>query len=145
MSARLPIRGHDGTDWGLDLFVDTWGYIPDKNGKALIQQVNSGLAVEVDVVEGPPIYGYDLRARSSVYKQHLMPCNGIGTIDILYRGPLMMNFYCMGEDPIFYGKCDRFCQLVLPANINPMDIEVVEAEELSDTIRGAGGFGSTGK
>ena len=83
MSARLPIRGHDGTDWGLDLFVDTWGYIPDKNGKALIQQVNSGLAVEVDVIEGAPIYGYDLRARRTEYNHQSMQCTGIETDAIL--------------------------------------------------------------
>lgn len=143
-SARLPIRGHNGDDWGLDLFVDTFSYIRDPNtGCSIIQQVSSGLAVEIE--SDPPIYGYDLRARSSVYKMKLMPCNGIGTIDINYRGSLNMNFYCMTQEPTFYGKGDRFAQLVLPATINPHDIEVVEVLELSDTTRGSGGFGSTGK
>ena len=141
-SARLPFRGHED-DWGLDLFVDTFSYIRDPNtGCSIIQQVSSNLAVEIE--SDPPIYGYDLRARSSIYKMKLLPCNGIGTIDINYRGPLNMNFYCMTQDAAFYGKGDRFAQLVLPAHINPRDIEVVEVLELSDTTRGSGGFGSTG-
>ena len=82
--------------------------------------------------------------RSSLSKTDWMLANSIGVIDADYRGEWMMVFKCLGEmiwQPLPFGVGDRCGQLYFE-QITPFEIE--ETEELSDTERGEGGFGSTG-
>lgn len=94
--------------------------------------------------------GFDLRARSSIYKINARLANGVGTIDSGYRGEIMARF---DHETIFqkgdqysteYGFkiWSRIVQIVAPSL---MPIIVIKVDSLdSDTIRGSNGFGSTG-
>lgn len=94
-----------------------------------------GIAAEI-----PPGYEVQLRPRSSVYKTGLMMCNTPGTIDEGYRGEWMVKFYVVNPGIETYQVGDRVCQAVLMPRI---DTEYIEVEELNETERGSGGFGST--
>lgn len=83
--------------------------------------------------------------RSSLSKTNWVLANSIGVIDADYRGEWMVVFRCLGEmiyQPLPYGIGDRVAQIYFE-KIEDIDIE--EVEELSNTERGEGGFGSTGK
>ena len=74
-------------------------------------------------------------------KKGLAPANKVGVIDSDYRGELMVALHNHSQSPVTVEPGDRIAQLVLTPYITA---EFVEAEELSDTVRGDGGFGSTG-
>ena len=83
--------------------------------------------------------------RSSISKTEWILSNSIGVIDADYRGEWIMVFKCLAEmiyHPLPYGIGDR-CGQIYFEQITPFEIE--EVEHLSDTERGEGGFGSTGK
>lgn len=84
----------------------------------------------------------DLRPRSSVWKTGMVLSNCEGTVDEIYRGLVYAVFYHLFPNMPKYEVGDRIGQIKLGITL-PMDFEVVE--ELNDTERGAGGFGSTGK
>lgn len=99
--------------------------------------------------------GYDMRARSSLSNTNLRLANSIGTIDAGYRGHLMGKFDLTTLETIpntdfnEYGyvldKYVRLVQICAPGLL-PILVKIVDTkEELGDTIRGVGGFGSTGK
>lgn len=98
----------------------------------------TGLAVEI-----PEGYVGLIFPRSSIHKTGLALANSVGVIDSDYRGEISFVFY--KEWPSFqnqYSNGDRVGQLmVLPIP----DLEFVEADSLSETKRGTGGYGSTGK
>ena len=84
----------------------------------------------------------DLRPRSSIYKTGMVLSNSVGTIDELYRGEVSAVFY-----PVFtymprYRVGDRIGQIKLGFTL---PIEFEEVEELGETARGDGGYGSTGR
>jgi dUTP pyrophosphatase len=81
--------------------------------------------------------------RSSVYKTGFSLTNCVGVIDSDYRGEIMAKFAdtYLG-DVEGYEVGDRICQMI----IMPVpEVEYVEADKLSSTERGAGGYGSTGR
>lgn len=84
----------------------------------------------------------DLRPRSSIYKTGMMLANCEGTIDELYRGEASAIFYHLIKKLPKYEVGDRIGQLKLGLTLN---IDWIEVDELDDTVRGEGGFGSTGK
>ena len=95
----------------------------------------TGLAVEIPAGHVGLVF-----PRSSVYKTKLLLSNGVGVIDSDYRGEITAVFAKGSGDEYKVG--DRIAQLVImpiPA------VKFVEAEELSETERGAGGYGSTGR
>lgn len=99
-------------------------------------EYSTGLAVEI-----PEGHVGLLFPRSSVYKTGMHLCNAIGVVDSAYRGELRVKFYLKeGIEPYAIG--DRVCQLVI---LPFPTIEPEEAEELSETVRGTGGFGSSGR
>ena len=108
--------------------------------------VRTGLAVEL-----PPGFAMLLLARSGLASRHgVRPANCVGLIDSDYRGeiivPLMMERQPVPREPglsLSYGidPGERIAQAVI---IRLPDVILEEAEELSETERGAGGFGSTG-
>ena len=83
-----------------------------------------------------------LAPRSSIYKSGLMMANSVGVIDKSYRGELKAPVWSMtGQSDVAQG--DRLFQIVAPDMGWIRNIRVVES--LPDTVRGVGGFGSTGR
>ena len=75
-------------------------------------------------------------------KQDLAPANKVGVIDCDYRGEILVALHNHGKEARTVESGDRIAQLVVAPVLHA---EFEEAEELSATVRGAGGFGSTGK
>ena len=90
----------------------------------------------------PPGYEAQIRPRSGLAFKHGVTClNTPGTIDADYRGPVSVLLANLGGEPVTIARGDRIAQMVV-APVVQAAFEVVEA--LPDTLRGAGGFGSTG-
>ena len=100
--------------------------------------IKTGLALEVPVGYAGLIY-----ARSGLAsKRNLAPANKVGVVDADYRGEVMVALHNHGTIPQTVEHGERIAQMVIAAL---PDVEMVEAETLSETDRGAGGFGSTGR
>lgn len=84
----------------------------------------------------------DLRPRSSIWKTGMVLSNSVGTIDDLYRGMVSAVFYHVFPNMPRYKVGDRIGQIKLGFTL-PMEFE--EVDELGDTERGDGGYGSTGR
>ncbi|OIB03038.1 deoxyuridine 5'-triphosphate nucleotidohydrolase [Paenibacillus sp. LC231] len=84
-----------------------------------------------------------IRPRSGLAYKHGITClNSPGTIDADYRGEVKVLLVNLGQEPFAIERNERIAQMVfktVPA------VEFMEVDELSDTVRGAGGFGHTGK
>lgn len=102
-----------------------------------VRAVSTGLVMEL-----PPGVECQVRPRSGLAARHgvTLP-NSPGTIDPDYRGELKVLLQNLGDAPVPIGRGERIAQLVFARFETP---SVEEAEELSETARGAGGFGSTG-
>lgn len=88
---------------------------------------------------------FDLLPRSSICKTPLILANHIGLIDMGYRGWIMGAFRSLSENDYIVEKHTRLLQICHPTRC-PIYVEVVPSEDnLTSTIRGDGGFGSTGK
>jgi len=101
--------------------------------------VGLGFATEI-----PKGYKGIIVPRSSLSKQNWVLANSIGVIDADYRGEWMVVFRCLGEmisHPLPFGVGDRCAQIYFE---KIQDVEFIQTDELSDTERGEGGFGSTG-
>lgn len=85
---------------------------------------------------------FQIYARSSISKTPLMLANHVGIIDSGYRGNLIAAFRCL-EESYVAEKNTRLVQICLPS-LNPFLVNVIKEEDLNDTSRGSGGFGSTG-
>ena len=78
--------------------------------------------------------------RSSISKKDLSQCNSVGVLDSGYRGELTMRFNALGED--IYKVGERIGQMIV---LPRPEVEFEEVEELSESPRGEGGWGSSGK
>jgi len=87
------------------------------------------------------IRSIDLRPRSSVWKTGMVLSNCEGTVDELFRGEVSAVFYHVMPNMPRYKQGDRIGQIKVGFTL-PM--EFVEVDELSETERGDGGYGSTG-
>ena len=104
-------------------------------------EYHTGLALEI-----PEGYVGLLFPRSSVSKMDVSLANCVGVVDSGYRGEITFR-YKFAKDSFFagvkrYNDGDRIGQLVI---IPYPSIELEEADELNETVRGEGGYGSTGK
>lgn len=99
------------------------------------QAVPTGIAIEL-----PPGYEAQVRPRSGLALKHSVTCN-FGTIDPGYRGEIRVVMFNLGQADYTIEKGDRIAQLVIARY---EAVEWVE-DELSDSARGAGGFGSSGR
>jgi dUTP pyrophosphatase len=99
--------------------------------------IPTGFALEL-----PRGYEAQVRPRSGLALKHgVTLLNSPGTIDSDYRGELMVILVNHGDEPFIVRRGERIAQLV----IAPVShAEIVAAEELAATMRGPGGFGSTG-
>tara|TARA_Y100001970_G_scaffold30800_1_gene38253 strand:+ start:492 stop:929 length:438 start_codon:yes stop_codon:yes gene_type:complete len=123
---------HDG-DAGLDLYVlEDQTFKPGETGKIK-------LGISCENVDGK---GYFLFPRSSISKTPLRMANSIGLIDGGYRGEIMAVCDNIKDYEFSISKGDRLFQLV-SADLSSIEFEIVE--NLSNSTRGEGGFGSTGK
>ena len=103
-------------------------------------KVKTGLKIAI-----PAGFEGQVRARSSLAAKGLILPNAPGTIDADYRGELMVLLTWIGEGGSYtIPKGERVAQLVIAPVPNISFVEVSESE-LSDTTRGEGGFGSTGR
>ena len=99
--------------------------------------VPTGLSLEIPVGWAGLVY-----ARSGLAsKRNLAPANKVGVIDPDYRGEVMVSLHNHGTTPQTVEPGERVAQLVLTPYLTA---QFFEAEALSDTVRGQGGFGSTG-
>lgn len=100
--------------------------------------IPTGLSMEL-----PRGYAGLIYARSGLAcKRGLAPANKVGVIDSDYRGQFIVALHNHGSEPQTVGHGERIAQLVITPVITP---GFTETEQLSDTQRGEGGFGSTGK
>lgn len=102
--------------------------------------IRTGISIEVKT-DNPVVIL--LTERSSIGKRGINLANGVWIIDQDYRGEIcvMLQNTC-GQDIEIINQGDRIAQLIMLSISKP---EVIEVAELSDTVRGSGGFGSTGK
>ncbi|KAL3457049.1 dUTPase-like protein [Aspergillus heterothallicus] len=129
-SAHAPTRG-SAFAAGYDLYAAKEIVIPAK-GKAL---VDTGLAIAVP--EGT--YGR-VAPRSGLASKHFID-TGAGVIDADYRGEVKVLLFNFSDVDFTVQEGDRVAQLVLERIFTP---EVAVVEELAESVRGVGGFGSTG-
>jgi len=133
--AVIPSYAKSG-DAGLDLVATT--IISETLGS-----ITYGLGIALEIPEG--FVGL-VFPRSSIRKTNLQLSNSVGVIDSGYRGELQATFNkIQGIDNVErenYKVGDRVCQIMI---IPHPTIELNEVNELSNTERGEGGFGSTGK
>ena len=130
--ARLPVRATPAAT-GIDLYacVDA----PLSLGRAPIL-VPTGIAIEF-----PAGYDVQVRPRSGLSAKGVGVA--LGTIDADYRGEVLVTMWTFGDlDSYEIGHGDRIAQLVV-TRLAPVD--VVEVSELTATLRGDGGHGSTGR
>lgn len=133
-TAKLPTRGSEYAA-GYDLYVDSDKIISVYPHKTVMLPTN--IALEI-----PHGYFGAIHSRSGLStKKGLALVNGVAVIDEDYRGAIGIPIHNYGNLPQSIEPYERVAQLV----ITPYkEVEFEEVEELSDTARGNGGFGSTG-
>jgi dUTP pyrophosphatase len=98
--------------------------------------------IQTSYKDGIEYYSYMLVPRSSIVKTPLRMSNSIGIIDKLYRGNIMAFVDNISDKDYTIEKGTRLFQII-KGDLQPLTITIVN--KLSDTERGEGGFGSTGK
>lgn len=128
-NAKLPVRAH-ATDSGADLFALERTVLPPH----AISHVHTGIAVELPENTSGVIWG-----KSSVESKGVKAMAGL--IDAPYRGELIVCMYNLNPQEFVFEAGQKIAQLVVLPTLYP---SFEEAEQLTDTARGSGGFGSTG-
>lgn len=132
-AAQLPRRAHPG-DAGADLFAVEEVTIPPGERR----DVGTGLALAI-----PEGYAGFVQPRSGLaFKHGIMVVNSPGLIDAGYRGEVRVSLYNSGAEPFAVRVGERIAQLVIQRVEEP---EFTAANELPETGRGTGGFGSSGR
>ena len=133
--ALLPTYG-SAEAAGADLYACLDAPVTIEPGQTAF--IPTGLALEVPQGCAGLIY-----ARSGLAcKKGLAPANKVGVVDSDYRGEVKIALHNHGTQPQIVGPGERVAQFIITPVLTPAYEEV---EDLSDTARGAGGFGSTGK
>lgn len=133
--AKLPVYGSQYAA-GADLYACSNGDIVIEAGETAF--IRTGIAIELP--EG--MVGLVFARSGLASKQDLAPANKVGVVDCDYRGEILVALHNHGKEPRTVKNGDRIAQLVITPYYTA---EFTEAKELSETVRGAGGFGSTGK
>ena len=121
--------------------MDLRAYLPD--GELVIKPMQRALVPTGLFMEIPVGYEGQVRPRSGLaIKSGITVLNSPGTIDADYRGEVKVILINLSDADFVIKSGDRIAQLVIAKHEQP---EVVEVEVLSETERGAGGFGHTGK
>ena len=131
--AVAPKQGTPGSA-GFDLTAISMHW----DEKYSVCEYGTGIAVEI-----PLGYVGLCFPRSSIFRTGTFLSNGVGVIDSDYRGEIKAKFYDrIGVDGKMYSVGDRIVQLVI---VPIPEVDYIEAPDLSETERGTGGYGSTGK
>lgn len=134
-SAIIPTRGSDESA-GYDLYanIDYGITIPPHT----TSKIPTGLSIEL-----PKGYFGGIFARSGLAtKKGLRPSNCVGVCDSDYRGEYIVALHNDSDSPFSVEPNERIAQLIV---IPFMELDFKEVDELTDTDRGNGGFGSTGR
>ena len=127
-----------GTEFsaGADLYACEGGEVTIEAGESKL--IHTGLSLEI-----PEGYAGLIYARSGIAtKRGLAPANKVGVIDSDYRGEIMVCLFNHSSAPQTIADGERIAQMVITPFLK---VDYTEVSELSDTERGEGGFGSTGK
>ena len=134
-TAILPERG-SAYAAGYDLFADVKEEVEIKAHETVM--IPTGLAMEI-----PEGYFGGIFARSGLAsKEALRPANCVGVVDADYRGEVKVALHNDGEVSRVIKSGQKVAQLVI---VPFLTVDFDEVNELSETVRGVGGFGSTGK
>lgn len=133
--AKLPTYG-TAESAGADLYACLEAPLTIAPGETAF--VPTGIALEVPRRCAGLVY-----ARSGLScKRGLAPANKVGVIDADYRGQIVVALHNHGSQPQTIQHGERIAQLIITPVLTP---QYVKADKLSETDRGLGGFGSTGK
>lgn len=134
-SAIMPTRG-SASAAGYDLYADL--DVPETIEPGETKMIHTGLSMEL-----PEGYFGAIFARSGLaMKEGLRPGNCVGVVDSDYRGEFMIGLHNDSDVLRVIEPGERIAQMVV---MPYLPVEFEETESLTDTQRGAGGFGSTGK
>lgn len=131
-TAILPTYAHEG-DAGADVYADESVVIRPFERKL----ISTGISVEIPI-------GYEIQVRSKsglALNYGIVTLNSPGTIDASYRGEIKGVLINLSNKVCVVEKGSKIAQLVLKPVLKA---EFIETEELTDSARGKGGFGSTG-
>lgn len=132
--ATIPTYGTEYSA-GADLYACLDAPLTIEAGATVL--VHTGLAMEVPVGYAGLIY-----ARSGLAtKRGLAPANKVGVVDADYRGEIMVALYNQSNVAQTIEHGERIAQFVITPFLTA---NFIVSDELNDTVRGAGGFGSTG-
>ncbi len=133
--AVIPTRATaDSAGYDLSACLDEAIIIP----KGKIAKIPTGIAMALPKNTAGFIYG-----RSGLGAKHgISPANAVGVVDCDYRGQVIVALINHGGEDFVINHGDRIAQMVITDVLTP-EIEI--CQELEDTVRGQGGFGSTGK
>lgn len=134
-NASLPTKGSEKA-----AAVDLYACIDEPIVILPNQSYVFGTGIACDIPEG---YFGAITVRSSIgIKRQLMLMNSLGVIDEDYKGEIMMGLYNYGKKPQIIQPNERVAQMILlPYAV----YDIIEVDELSESERGEGGIGSTGK
>ena len=131
-------RADDGSA-GVDLINNDETVVIEPNGGTAV--LGTGVHVEI-----PGGYWGLLAARSSLgFKSTTLLTNSIGVIDSTYRGEIKARLINLGTEPVTIERGERFCQLIITNCYLGNWHSVDKLDDLSETVRGPGGFGSSGR
>lgn len=134
LSGNLPAYETEGSA-GMDIRAYIEEPVVLKPGKRAL--IPTGLFMEI-----PTGFEVQIRARSGLaVKYGIGLTNGVGTIDSDYRGEIKVALINWGEEDFTVNNGDRIAQMVV-CRYEKAEVELVE--ELTETVRGSGGFGHTG-
>ena len=135
-NAKIPHRATNGSA-GMDLYACIDKSVTLAPGQLAV--IPTGIAIELpDNTCAAFLY-----ARSGLGVKHgICLSNGVGVIDSDYRGEVCAGLCNVSDKPYVIEPFERVCQMVIAPVLTP---DVVEVDELSDTARGEGGFGSSGR
>ncbi len=135
-NAVMPSYGSEFAA-GADLYACTNGEtVVIESGETKL--IKTGLAMEI-----PEGYAGLIYARSGIAnKRGLAPSNKVGVVDSDYRGEIMVSLHNHSNETQSIADGERIAQMVITPFLK---VEYNEVEEISETVRGEGGFGSTGK
>jgi len=128
-AALLPRRAHD-TDSGADLFALSRTVLPPH----AVTHVHTGISIELPANTSGIIWG-----KSSVESKGIKAMAGL--IDAPYRGEIIICMYNLTDQEFVFEAGQKVAQLVVLPTLYPA---IEEVQQLSQTDRGSGGFGSTG-
>ena len=133
-TAIIPTYGTEFSA-GADLYADNAEEITIKAHETVL--IKTGIALEIPIGYAGLIY-----ARSGLAsKKGLAPANKVGVVDADYRGEVMVALHNHTNEDKTIDKHERIAQIVIAPFLKA---DFVEVETLNDTVRGTGGFGSTG-